>query len=104
MAVAAGRLVDGEHPDLGLVGAAEGGRTGFRAGARRNVAGDRAVRGGRPMERCRRGRESGRRAGLGVGAATEEAAVPVEPASVSSPTRVGFYRVGAADRYVGGPR
>jgi AcrR family transcriptional regulator len=97
-AVAAGRLVDGEHPDLGLVGAAQVGERGSGQG-QGDGAGDRAVRGGDQDDAVA---DAGAAVAqdLGVGAATE-AAVPVDPLGQLS-DQVGFGRVGAADRYVGG--
>jgi AcrR family transcriptional regulator len=97
-AVAAGRLVDGEHPDLGLVGAAQVGERGSGQG-QGDGAGDRAVRGGDQDDAVA---DAGAAVAqdLGVGAATE-AAVPVDPLGQLS-DQVGFYRVGAADRDVGG--
>ena len=97
-AVAAGRLVDGEHPDLGLVGAAQVGERASGQG-QGDGAGDRAVRGGDQDDVVA---DAGTAVAqdVGVGAAAE-AAVPVDPLGQRS-DQVGFGRVGAADRYVGG--
>ena len=97
-AVAAGRLVDGEHPDLGLVGAAQVGERASGQG-QGDGAGDRAVRGGDQDDVVA---DAGAAVAqdVGVGAAAE-AAVPVDPLGQRS-DQVGFGRVGAADRYVGG--
>ena len=97
-AMAAGRRVDGEHPDLGLVGPAQVGERGSGQG-QGDGAGDRAVRGGDQDDAVA---EAGAAVAqdVGVGAATE-AAVPVDPLG-QLPDQVGFCRVGAADRYVGG--
>jgi hypothetical protein len=95
--MAAGRLVDGEHPDLGLVGAAHVGERASGQG-QGDGAGDRAVRGGDQDDAVA---DTGAVAqDVGVGAATE-AAVPVDPLGQLS-DQVGFGGVGAADRYVGG--
>ena len=97
-AVAAGRLVDGEHPDLGLVGAAQVGERASGQG-QGDGAGDRAVRGG-DQDDVVADAGTAVTQDVGVGAAAE-AAVPVDPLGQRS-DQVGFARVGAADRYVGG--
>jgi len=97
-AQAAGGLVDREHPDLGLAGLAQVGERG--SGQRQgDGAGDRAVDGGDQDDGVADPRPAVAQ-DLGVVVAAEPAG-PVDPLGQRS-HQVGFGRLGAPDRYVGG--